>query len=144
MTDYIKAFNQGLGAAEAADRARKEVDEVFVDLNRQLQKATEKKIRIDRKELEKPKSFQESLQSSFSLKPKETYWVIVASALSVAESPVKILAEWSMGRAGYPCKIVWGGEDHACEDKEALENSLADLLRDPLVGEKLYALMQLG
>jgi hypothetical protein len=143
MADYIDAFKQGLGAAEAADRARKEIDAVFEELDMQLKKATGKKISIDRKEYEKPKSFQEAISINIFAKTKETYWAIVALNPSVAKSPVKQLAIWSMDRAGYPCKIVWSGDDHTCEDKEALENSLAELLRDPLVGEILHTLMQL-
>jgi len=144
MADYVEAFKQGLGAAVKADRARKEIDEVFVDLDSQLHETTGKKIRIDRKEFEVRQTIQETLSFPFFSKPKETYWEIVAFNPSVSESPVKHLARWSMDRAGYPCKIVWEGEDHTCEDREALENSLAELLRDPLVGEKLHALTQLG
>ena len=143
MADYIKAFKHGLGAAEAADRARNEIRAVFVELDEQLKKETGNKISIDRKEFNMPQTLPEALTLVGLGKKRETYWAIIALNPSFAESPAKILATWSMDRAGYPCKIVWGGEDHTCEDKEALENSLAELLQDPLVGEKLQAQMQL-
>lgn len=143
MADYIKAFKQGLGAAEAADRARKEIDAVFVDLNKQLQEATKNKISIDRREYEERKTLPEALSIPFLGAPRKTYWAIVASNPSINRSPVKQLSRWSMDRAGYPCKIAWKGEDHLCLDKSALEDSLAELLQDPLVGEKFHALMQL-
>ena len=143
MADYIKAFKQGLVAAEAADRARKEIDAVFVDINKQFIEATKNKIRINRQEFKERQTIQETLVAPFLDKQRETYWAIVALNPSVDKSPVKQLARWSINRAGYPCKIVWEGEDHMCEDREALENSLTELLRDPLVGEKLYTLMQL-
>jgi len=143
MVDYFEAFKQGLDAAEAADRARKEIDTVFADLNQQLFESTGGKISIERREYEVPKSLWEAISIEFPPKPKEKYWAIVVFNPSVSKSPVKQLARWSIDRAGYPCKIVWGGEDHTCEDGEALENSFAELLRDPLVGEKLYVLLQL-
>ena len=142
MADYIKAFKQGLEAALVADRARKEIDEVFADLNNQLSKETKNKICIERREYEKGHTLSEVLKNPF-LPLSGKSWVIVVFDPSVDESPVKKLAIWSMDRAGYPCKIVWKNVDVSCEDKEALENSLSDLLRDPLVGEKLHSLIQM-
>lgn len=142
MTDYFAALKRGLEAAEATDRARKEIDEVFYDLNEQLAKETKEKIRIDRKEYETQK-WNFASGSIFDLIKKETYWVLVAFNPSIAKSPVTKLANWFMDRAGYPCKIKLGDKVFICEDREALENSIAELLQDPLVGEKLYALMQL-
>ena len=52
MADYVEAFKQGLKAAEAAEHSRKEIDAVFVEINRQLFKATDGKISIERRELE--------------------------------------------------------------------------------------------
>ena len=111
MVDYIEAFRQGLDAAEAADRARKEIDTIFADLNRQLKKATGNKIGIDRREYEykAPQSIWDTLSLKLPPKPKEKYWAIAAFNPSVSESPVKQLARWSIDRAGYPCKIAWGG-----------------------------------
>jgi hypothetical protein len=145
MADFGEALKQGLEAAEAMDRARKEIDVVFGDLNKQLLEKTEGKISIVRKQYEMKRVILEAFTASLvdMLKPKETYWAIVAFNPSLDNSPVKELARWSIDRAGYPCKIVWGGKELSCEDREALENSLAELLRDPLVAEKLYALMQL-
>ncbi|MHC4443583.1 MAG: hypothetical protein ACYTA5_13380 [Planctomycetota bacterium] len=48
-----------------------------------------------------------------------------------------------MDRCGYPCKLIWSQQEHVCEDRIALESCLAELLRDPIVGERLYALMNL-
>jgi hypothetical protein len=41
----------------------------------------------------------------------------------------------------YPATLTWNDEERQCADKEALENCLAELLRDPIIGEKLQTLI---
>ena len=143
MADYLEALKQGLEAADAAARARAEIDAVFTHLDQEIRRGTDEKISIDRRELEVIQSGWLALAVTFPPRPKETYWAIAAHNPSVAESLVKQLAKWSQHRRGYPCKITWGSTEYTCEDREALEGSLAALLRDPLVAEKLRGLMQL-
>lgn len=143
MTDYTKAFREGLAAAIVAERARKEINSVFLELNSQLSEATEGKIAIDRKEYEVREAGLFSLWSFSSPKQKETYWAIAAYNPSASSQNTKQLAKWEQDHAGYPCKIISGKKETICEDKEALESSLADLLQDPLTGEKLQILIQL-
>ncbi|NQS97638.1 MAG: hypothetical protein HQ591_04220 [candidate division Zixibacteria bacterium] len=142
MTDYVSAFEQGLLAAEEADRTRKEIEKIFSDLDLQIKEKTAGKISISIEERERERS--PNILSAFPMfEPKYKYHVISAHNPKIPESPVKILAEWTQDRRGYPCKIEWGGSVTSCEDGEALENTLAELLTDPIVGEKLYALMRL-
>jgi hypothetical protein len=141
MVDYAGALKQGLSAAEVADRARKEIDAVFVELDSQIRKATEGKISMERQEFETEQGLFVALR--WPPKPRETYWAIVAHNPRVGKSYAKELARWTQARGGYPCKIVLGNAELICEDREALENSLALLLRDSLVGENLQALMQM-
>jgi len=142
MADYIQAFKKGLEAAEPADRARKEIDSVFEDLDRQIRAGTEGRIGIKRQEfiIQRMPFTAQKLEDLIT--PKETYWAIVAYNPQITSSPVKELSRWRHDRAGYPCKISWGGMEHTCEDKRSLENVLGRLLGDPLVGETLHVLMQ--
>lgn len=146
MADYIGAFRQGLEAAEVAEIAKKEINNVFVEFNEQMRKASEGKIGIERKEfyvrVEGIAAFT-GLPYSLSGKKRETYWAIVAYNPLVPGSPEKELATWSQGRAGYPCKIVFENISLSCDGRQSLEGSLAELLRDPIVGEKLCGLMGL-
>lgn len=146
MVDYTLAFKKGLDAAEAAERAKKEIDSVFEDLDMQVCRAAEGKISIKRKEFEvKPTAWDwaKTLSDFITPRGKETYWAIVAYNPKITDSQVKELARWKQGRGGYPCKISFGGTDCTCEDKEGLENTLGNLLSDPMVGENLRLLMQL-
>lgn len=143
MTDYTKAFKEGLEAAQAANLARREIDKVFTEVDLQLRQSTGGKIGIGRREYEVRESGWSAFVHTFPPKVKETYWAIAAHNPSLPDSPVKQLARWTSGRAGYPCKIVWANIEQTCEDRESLEESLAELLRDPSVGEKIYELMNL-
>ena len=142
MVDYAAAFRQGLEAAKAADVARREIDSVFAELNRQMLEASDGKIRVDRTQEYVPEHGFAALAVLVSGK-RDTYWAIVAHNPSVTKSPVKELATWSQDRAGYPCKVAFGGVNESCYDRAALENCLAQLLSDPVVGERLSSLMRL-
>lgn len=145
MTDYVEAAKQGLKAAELADRARKEIDEVFAELDQQIRKGMNGKISIYRRQNVKRKNPLSIADATATfINDMRAYWAISVSNPRVLKGPVKDLAEWEQDPAGYPCKIGWGKKTYICEDREALERTLAELLQDPLVGEKLYALMRLG
>ena len=141
MTDFGSAFDEGQRAAEDAKAARNEVDLVFEELNRQVAEKTGNKLRIERTKL------MEGTTSLFAFawppKGPSTYWAVVATNPAVEGAPVREIARWQQDRRGYPCRILWRGEDRSCEDMEALERNLADLLKDPLVAQVLYSLMKL-
>jgi hypothetical protein len=140
MIDFKSAFNEGLDAAQKAKAARLEIDNVFKDLNQQLTEVSEGKLTIEREQLEPPRSWVTQLAI---LQPPEKYWAIVARNPTIEGSSFQELCKWESGRAGYPCKLTWGGNEHYCEDKQALENTLSNLLRDPIIAEKLISLMDL-
>lgn len=138
MTDYVKAFQKGLSAAENAVRIRKEIEKIFNELDRQILENTSGTISISIQEREGPSNLKTFIDGKIN-----KYHVICAINTKVAESSEKELAKWTQDRRGYPCKIEWGGSKIICEDGEALANALAELLADPIVGEKLYSLMNL-
>lgn len=143
MTDFIDAFKGGLDAAEAADRARLEIDEVFSDLDRQIRKGSDGKLSIKKSKFEIMKPSGGVLRLALSPETKETYWAITAVNPTIEESHESELARWQMDRRGYPCKLSWSQHEYICVDRAALESCLADLLKDPIIGEYLYVLMKL-
>lgn len=142
MADYIAAFKQGLAAAEEAQFAMREIDEVFATLNREAQVASEGKIAIERRKCE-DRSSPKAVLAAISSEPVITYWSIVAYNPTVPNGHVKELSKWEQNRHGYPCKISWENVVLYCEDKESLEKALQELLADPIVGKKLSGLMGL-
>jgi hypothetical protein len=140
MADFKDAFKQGLDAAEKAEIARKEVDNVFAELDQQMREASDGKIGIHRQEYYVPEPGALVLPYFISGKKRETYLSITAYNPNVANSD-KQLAKWNQNRTGYPCKIVFDESEWYCADRESLETALAELLRNPIVGEKLSSLL---
>jgi hypothetical protein len=145
MADYVKALKEGFEAARKADLARKEIDEVFKELNAQVLQATENKVSIERRWVrdESPSTVIATTLLKAIREPPTRHWTIVAFNPSVDREKIFELALWAMDRAGYPCTLTWSNQKHICEDKEALSNALSDLLKDPVVGERLYTLTKL-
>ena len=139
MSDFKSAFQNGLEAAKKADASRAEIADVFKDLNQQITDASHGKLAIRRYEFERARSaFQ---QIALILTPADTYWVIGATNPTITGMQPEKLCNWDEDRAGYPCKLTWGGDEHYCEDKQALEINLSNLLSDPVVAKILLKIM---
>lgn len=149
MPDYFDAFKAGLEAVEAAKIARKEIAEVFTELNQQISQGSDGKIKIDRRDFYVKEQGIAALGGLATMsyilggKKRETYRAIAAHNPLIPDCPSKELAKWSQDRAGYPCKIVWANTERSCGDRESLEIGLIALLRDPEVGEKLSELIKM-
>ena len=138
MVNFVDAFKTGLNSAELAEKNRTEVNSVFIDLNQQLKDITDGKIVISRREFYEKADIPSIIDMIYGKK----YSAIAAENPFVTNSS-KELARWSQDRSGYPCKIILGSETMYCQDKKGLENGLAELLRDPVVGETLRKLQNL-
>lgn len=139
MVDFSESFSIGISAAERAETNREEISGVFKDLNNQLSRSTNGRIVIKRVEFYENPNL---LTMDWFKTGLKKYWAIAATN-PYADSKNEELAKWDEDRGGYPCKIRFGEYDLHCEDKEALEERLSALLRDPIVGETLHKLMQL-
>lgn len=148
MVNFIEAYQVGLNAANSAEKNEQEIDAVFEEMNRQLFSATEGKISVLRQTIHENESsiFYRNLIArhgrSVTLPHYKPYRAIVARNLLVNNN-TKELAKWHQKPEGYPCEITFGSKTMICEDKEALENALAEMLRDPIVGETLFKLTNL-
>ena len=144
MSEYIKAFHNGIMSAEIAHKNRQIIQSVFNELNQQLSQETNNKIRIEIKEYDVQKGILELYRDiTKGTHKKETYHAVIALNPTIEKSPEKILAKWYEDRSGFPCKIVYGDQILICEDKEALEKSITQLLEDPVVGASLFSLLNL-
>jgi hypothetical protein len=152
MADFKKALAEGFVAAEKAEIARKEVQQILEKLKADILAASEGKLLLEIRTFEEPKGAAESWKTGVSvveiyqkaLEPKKIYEALMASNPKVAEKRFKELARWKQAKDGYPCSLIWGKQERQCEDRAALEEGLAELLKDPVVGEKLYSLTQLA
>jgi len=148
MVDFITAFNTGLDAAQIAEKNKREINSVFDELNQQLAEVTDGRVNIQiRNRLKEapPENMAERMAPLFLRKSIEYRAICAINPLSPqSPPPVKEIATWSQDRTGYPCKISFGIKEHYCEDKVALENALALMLQDPIVGENLAKLMAMS
>ncbi|MDD1607455.1 MAG: hypothetical protein LUQ18_02920 [Methylococcaceae bacterium] len=142
MVDFIEAFKEGQTAAEIAKKNNQEITSVLNELNKQINKATDGKIRISLS----PEIIRLSDKPSLADLVGRGRWgrYIDAENSLIPNSPKKELVKWEQGREGYPCKITIGNKQHYCEDKTELENTLALMLQDPIVAETLTYLMSLS
>src|ERR1044071_5643488 len=139
MAEFTESFRKGIKAVRVAAQNRKEIKAVFDDLNRQMALETKGRVAIQIGRVAKPVR---SVIADF-LKPAEYYQAIVGLNPQVQVDYYQKLAEWDEGRDGYPCEISFGHKDISREDKEGLEAGLRELLEDPIVGGKLFQIMQL-
>jgi hypothetical protein len=153
--DFSGAFKQGLSAARQAEASRMEIREVIQDLSRQINVATDGQLEMEilqhspavqllnyftfTKQLA---SLSPPLSSPQPEEPKDTsgLWICARNVKSNDDSFLR-LAQWEQPHEGYPCTVTVSGKESRCHDKEALQNTLAAMLSDAWVGERLRQLL---
>ena len=136
MIDFVTSLKKGFELAQQADENNKEIDAVFVELNRQLNEVYAGKVFLERD------SSENMINKFNNLINGERYpdhsvnerMVIVVLNQRVKR---KSIANWTQAATGYPCSIAYAGQKHICADKESLELAIADLLADPFVAKTL-------
>jgi len=144
MINYKTALREGFEAAQKADLARREVRNVLDKFKEDVLTGSEGKLLIELKQLEAEETaFQRLARTSVvGASPKKLYWALVATNPTAKEPSHKQLARWRQAKEGYPCLLQLRDQEIQFEDRTALEQGLADLLRDPSTGETLYNLMK--
>jgi len=144
MADYIKALNEGFEAAKKADSARKEINQVLEKFREDILAGSKGKLLIELKQWEEELGTYERIMMGAAIggsAGKKTYTALTASNPMAEKKSYKELARWTQSKDGYPCSLIYGKQERQFEDRVALERGLADLLKDPNVGESLYLLI---
>ena len=145
--NFLGAFEEGIEASRRAEAARTEIEQIIDSLSRQLNEATSGRLKIDVIESQDILASFAKWNSVFAghglqnSKPQKSEWIGAKNLQAENDSYVK-LAKWDRPHAGYPCTLTFNGRDLRCHDRDSLEESLAELLRDSLVGEALRQLLQ--
>lgn len=143
MPDFAKALQEGFEAAHLAEVARHEIDQIFDDLSKQVLKATDEKVEISRRQYEIRKTGWSTGLLATLQEPRDKYWAIAALNPTIGPESQVQLARWVPGEGGYPCTVAWHKEENICQDAESLATCLAEMLSDPIVGQKLHSLTML-
>ena len=127
MINFVDSLNKGLELVNQYDANNKEIETVFAELNRQLNKAYDGKLVIELNNYNPPNQFHD-----------ECWDIVAKNPISLEYSQeTYTLAEWTQCSTGYPCAIFFSGQKCVCEDKESLEQAIAELLSDPVVARDL-------
>ncbi|HLX64423.1 MAG TPA: hypothetical protein VKX17_24325 [Planctomycetota bacterium] len=144
MASYSNAFKKGLKAAKNAVRAKAEIDAVFKDLESDILKDTDGNVKISRREVDVDENDDYLVYLGVANAKRSTrVMAIAAENPKISNGPVKLLARWSQDPRGYPCKIDLGDIEYISQDRDALQENLARMLANPVVGEKLAAFTEL-
>jgi hypothetical protein len=143
MRDFKADFAQGQLAANKVVAAKNEINGVLSQLNKDLFAASKGTITTAvQKLVEQPPSGMAGIRAAITgpSEPKY-YWAIMTWNPKTKNAHFE-LARWQQHRNGYPCTVSWGGAEHQCLNREALEKCLGDLIRDAAVNLKFQILMK--
>lgn len=148
MTDFKNALSEGFAAAKAAEIARREIREVLKKLETDLTEESNGRLLVQVMEAQETLPYSsklEAFRAAAELRPPptRTFRALFAQNPKNPTAPTKELARWKQAPEGYPCTITWNDQEHECRDRNALEASLAELLKDPATGEALSLLMRM-
>jgi len=129
MKKFAASIEKGLDAAQNARLLRAEIDSVFETLNEELSEVTKGKVRLKRETFYEAPKFGSGMPAYFN---RENH---LGLAIVSEDMPSTEIARWAQDPAGYPCKIILPERQFYCEDRDALESVLAELLQKPEVGE---------
>ncbi|WP_039790370.1 hypothetical protein [Herbaspirillum huttiense] len=136
MKKFAASIEKGLDAAQNARLLRAEIDSVFETLNEELSEVTKGKVRLKRETFyEAPKFGSKESPSPFPFSQYFNRENHLGLAIVSEDMPSTEIARWAQDPAGYPCKIILPERQFYCEDRDALESVLAELLQRPEVGE---------
>ncbi|ELY1862432.1 hypothetical protein QZR43_09800 [Serratia marcescens] len=148
MADFMGSINDGLNAAKKAEANKQEITEVFDELNAQLGMATGGTVKVKRRSFYKevPTTYASvaarMIADSIINSPRETYDALAISHVNKEYGFDDVeIAKWNLDKNGYPCVITLRSSELYCEDKEALEKALSELMRDPEVGTAVLKCM---
>ena len=143
MSDYKKALRDGFEAAKKAELARKEIQAVLEKFREDVLAASEGKLLLEIKKYEVQRTPLEAINFSVFTQhePKKTYLALTAWNPTVEKPSYKELARWKQAADGYPCVLTRNQQERQFEDRAALEEGFAELLRDPRIGETLQMLI---
>jgi hypothetical protein len=139
MTDYLKALNAGLLAADQLEKQKEEIQNVLLEVDKQVRGATNGIISCKVNTFE---SYPESaLLRLASLSVGTDKYEAIAFNSKVGEkSQHSELAKWATKNGGYPVKLTYSSEV-SCHDQKSLEMGIQELLSRPSTGQKLRALL---
>lgn len=141
MVDYDKALKIGFSNARKMEENKELIDAVFYDLNAQLKKATNDKLFIHRRDFISKNIIWKGPEINFGTNAKSC---IAAYNPNAKERIVYGIAIWNQNDGiDFDCVISFGNKKMHCGDAGGLEDTLKEMLQDPVIGGLLHTLVNL-
>lgn len=142
---YDEILKSAVDAAKEANNNKKEIDDVIDALNESIKQFSNNKVGLKIAERSKSNNMlfiinAASVLFNENIKGINKYKAICLFSIDDPKYLIE-LAEWKLGEFGYPCRISYEGKDIYCNDKGALEQALAELMKSVKVGEALLTMM---
>jgi hypothetical protein len=136
MVDFVEALRSGIDAAEVAEKNKQEIAGVFGELNRQLADGFDGQVLIG------TGTARNLVTAILNVTTRYGRGAIFASNPKKSDEQSLDLAGWYSGVNGYPCIIALLDREVSCEDRQALEETLKQMLASPDVGGKIRRLIE--
>lgn len=147
---FEDAFRNGIAAFEDAERAIREIVEVFSGFAGDVSRASGGKVEVMRGgKKEVISGFLQVINFGAPAAPPalEPHTCLIACAILPQGAPSNdskyLLAEYALSPAGYPVTLAYSDESIQCLDRQSLGRALERMLKHPDTGGKLLRLMRL-
>lgn len=155
MSTFAEAYQDGLAAAQEARNSVIEIERVLAELNESVRKTSNGQIVIQTIKKSEAGSFPKFI-TNLTEQMKETreavygkevapepaftapYYIVAINATTNEQMPI---AEYTMDKKGYPVRVRWSNQDNSCWDREALAETLKEVLADPTTGRIFLKLL---
>ncbi|PHM69187.1 hypothetical protein [Xenorhabdus sp. KJ12.1] len=144
MADFRQSFSTGVAAAQAAAANKKEINDLIMEVNKQLKETYDGKVHFGvwnlSKKLRKKGTVTNVFVDAFNLDVVEYQGLCITN--SDNKEPIA-LVEWKISENGYPCIIKYDDRDAYCYNKEDLVTEFSTLLSDVKTGKAILKQLEI-
>jgi hypothetical protein len=147
MSKFADAYKAGIDAGQQAIESIQEIDSVFEELDREISSMNGGKLSIIRKEKTYKRKVMRkltNLEKSLGIMGPSPYYEeeISYNAIVLKRDKDEIeIAEYEMSETGYPITLKWSNREEGCWDKDALTETLEEILAFPATGKAVVKLL---
>jgi hypothetical protein len=140
MSKFRRALENGREALYASTRAKKEIQDVFMQLHKDIKESTDDKVTISLAKVPPTGSVAIALQiigviEGIELSNNDPN-IVAAHPPKNSKSAVQ-LCDIKVSAEGYPVTLTFPGHQFSVYDRESLENALVALIEHPTIAGKI-------
>ncbi|WP_026878527.1 hypothetical protein WMO13_06490 [Ignatzschineria larvae DSM 13226] len=133
MSLFTESFQKGIENANKVEKQKREIEEVFKELDREILNATEGIISIEIKENTRVNIWGTQKRDENFLKQYTALIAIVLKQDSKQKS-YELAEIKTADNGGYPCRVIFDNQSNEALDKQSLRLIISDMLSSPKIG----------